>query len=79
VPCSLDTHGEGDNWSEARSFAAVRARELDKTADVLGVPSGAALVVGADGTLHARGASVVVFAAQPNREAKLARTLEASQ
>jgi cyanophycinase-like exopeptidase len=79
VPCSLDTHGEGDDWSEARSFAAVRARELRKKALVLGVSSGAALVVDADGTLHARGAPVVVFAALPNREAKLARTLEASQ
>ena len=27
--CSLDTHGEGDDWREARSFVAVRARELE--------------------------------------------------
>ena len=79
VPCSLDTHGEGDDWREARSFAAVRARELRKKADVLGIPSGAALVIETDGTLRARGAPISVFAAQPNREATLARTLEASE
>lgn len=78
VPCSFDTHGESDDWSEARSFAAVRARELGKKVDVLGVPSGAALVIDADGTMHARGAAVVVYSAEPNKQAALERTLEAS-
>jgi cyanophycinase-like exopeptidase len=78
VPCSFDTHGEGDNWSEARSFAAVRARELRKKADVLGVPSGAALVIDTDGAMRARGAPVVVFAAAPSKQAALERTLEAT-
>jgi cyanophycinase-like exopeptidase len=79
VPCSFDTHGEGDDWSEARSFAAVRARELKKKVDVLGVPSGAALVIEADGTMRARGAPVVVLAALPNRQATIERTLEARE
>jgi cyanophycinase-like exopeptidase len=79
VPCSLDTHGEADDWSEARSFAAVRAREVGKEANVLGVPSGAALVIDVDGALHARGAPVVVWAAEPKRPATLARTLENTQ
>jgi hypothetical protein len=79
VPCSFDTHGEGDDWSEARSFAAVRARELQKKVDVLGVPSGAALVIDADGSMRARGAPVVVYSALPNKSPALARTLEASE
>jgi cyanophycinase-like exopeptidase len=79
VPCSFDTHGEDDEWSEARSFAAVRARELQKKVDVLGVPSGAALVIDADGSMRARGAPVVVLAAMPNRQAALVRTLEATE
>jgi cyanophycinase-like exopeptidase len=79
VPCSFDTHGEGDGWSDARSFAGVRARELQKKVDVLGVPSGAALVVDADGAMRARGAPVVVYSAQPNEQAALAGTLEATE
>jgi cyanophycinase-like exopeptidase len=79
VPCSFDTHGEGDDWSEARSFAAVRARELQKKVAVLGVPTGAALVVDADGSMHARGAPVVVYSALPDKKAALERTLEATE
>jgi hypothetical protein len=76
APCSLDTHGEGDGWLETQSFAAVRARELGKKARAYGVPSGGALVVAEDGTLHARGQPGPVFAALPKRKAKLERTLE---
>ena len=77
VPCSLDVHGEDDDWREARSFAAVRARVLGKKVDVLGIPSGGALEIENDGTMRARGAPVPVFAALPNRQATLAQTLEA--
>jgi hypothetical protein len=57
----------------------VRARELKKKVDVLGVPSGAALVIDADGSMHARGAPVVVYSALPNEQAALERTLEANE
>jgi len=30
VPFALDTHGEGDAWQEARSYAAVRAASSAK-------------------------------------------------
>jgi cyanophycinase-like exopeptidase len=76
APCSLDTHGEDDDWRETRSFAAVRAREVGSKACAYAVPSGAALVVGTDGTLTARGAPVTVFAALPNEAAKVKATLE---
>ena len=76
APCSLDTHGEGDGWLETQSFAAVRARELGKKARAYGVPSGGALVIAADGSLEARGEPVPVFAALPNRKAKLESKLE---
>ena len=79
APCSLDTHGEGDNWRETRSFAAVRARELGKKARAYAVPSGGALVIGRDGTIQARGEPVLVFAALPNREVEMEQTLEAAK
>jgi len=79
APCSLDTHGEGDHWQETQSFAAVRARELGQKACAYGVPSGGALVVGPDGALQARGESVPVFAALPNRKATIEKTLEAAE
>jgi cyanophycinase-like exopeptidase len=79
VPCTVDTHGEGDDWREARSFAVVRARELGKKAKAYGVPSGGALVLNHDGTMRALGAPVVVFAALPNRGATIERTMEATK
>jgi peptidase E len=79
APCSLDTHGEGDGWGETQSFAAVRARELGKKARAYGVPSGAALVIGTDGTFSARGDAVTVFAALPNRKAKIEKQLEVDE
>ena len=79
APCSLDTHGEGDGWGETQSFAAVRARELGKKARAYGVPSGAALVIGTDGTFRARGDAVTVFAALPNRKAKIEKQLEVDE
>jgi peptidase E len=79
APCSLDTHGEGDGWGETQSFAAVRARELGKKARAYGVPSGAALVIGSDGSFRARGDAVTVFAALPNRKAKIEKQLEADE
>jgi len=79
APSSLDTHGEGDGWGETQSFAAVRARELGKKARAYGVPSGAALVIGTDGTFRARGDAVTVFAALPNRKAKIEKQLEVDE
>jgi peptidase E len=79
APCTLDTHGEGDDWRETRSFAAVRARELGKEARAYAVPSGAALVIGSDGAMRARGENVTVFAALPHKKAKIAETLEATK
>jgi cyanophycinase-like exopeptidase len=78
APCALDTHGEGDDWRETRSFAAVRARELGKEVRAFAVPSGAALVVEPDGLIRARGENVTVFAALPHEKAKIAETLEAT-
>ena len=79
APCSLDTHGEGDGWGETQSFAAVRARELGAKACAYGVPSGAALVIHADGSLVARGDAVTVFSALPNKKAKVAKKLRAKE
>jgi cyanophycinase-like exopeptidase len=79
APCSLDTHGEGDDWRETRSFAAVRARELGKKTRAYAVPSGGALVIGSDGKIRALGEPVPVFAALPNREAEIEETLEAAK
>ena len=79
TPCSLDTHGEGDGWGEARSFAAVRARELERRAKAYGIPSGGALIVGRGGRMRARGEPVPVFAASPRQAAKIERTLPAEK
>ena len=79
APCSLDTHGEGEGWGETQSFAAVRARELGAKACAYGVPSGAALVIRADGSLVARGDAVTVFSALPNKKARVAKKLEAKE
>jgi peptidase E len=75
APCSLDTHGEGDEWGETRSFAAVRARELARKAKAYGVPSGGALIVSSGGKLQARGRPVPVFAARPQGDVKIETTL----
>jgi peptidase E len=75
APCSLDTHGEGDDWRETRSFAAVRARELGRKAKVYAVPSGGALIVSSSGKMRACGQPVAVFAARPRGEAEVERTL----
>ena len=79
APCSLDTHGEGDGWAEARSFAAVRARELHGRAKAYGIPSGGALIVASSGKMRARGEPVPVFAARPRHSAKIERTLPAEK
>jgi peptidase E len=79
VPCSLDTHGEGDGWNETKSFAAVRARELGRRAKAYGVTSGGALIVSGGGKMRARGQPVPVFAAAPKGPAKLARILRAER
>ena len=79
APCSLDTHGEGDEWRETRSFVAVRARELGRKARAYGIPSGGALVVGAGGKMEARGEAVPVFAADPRRAATIERKLVAKR
>ena len=75
APCSLDTHGEGDEWRETRSFVAVRARELGRKAKAYGVTSGGALVVGPSGRARAHGVTVPVFTALPGRKAKMEREL----
>jgi len=79
VPCSFDTHGEDDDWSETRSFASVRARETGMRARAYGIPSGGALVVAGDGTMRALGEPVVVFAASPNKEVEMEGVLEAAE
>ena len=75
--CSLDTHGEADEWRETRSFVAVRARELERKAKAYGVPSGGALLVGSGGKITARGKPVLVFAALPRGDATVEMTLPA--
>jgi hypothetical protein len=77
--CSLDVHGEGDEWRETRSFVAVRARETGKKAKAFGIPSGGALIVGGSGKMHARGEPVPVFAALPRGTARIERTLPAEE
>jgi peptidase E len=77
--CAVDTHGEGDGWSETRSFAAVRARELKRRAKAYGIPSGGALIVRRSGTLQARGKPVPVFAAHPRGTATIERSLPAEE
>jgi peptidase E len=77
APCSLDTHGEGDDWGETRSFAAVRARELKRKAKAYGVPSGGALLVAGSGKIQALGKPVPVFAALPSGNVKIEKTLAA--
>jgi peptidase E len=79
APCALDCHGEADGWTEARSFAAVRARELKREAKVYGVPSGGALIARGGGKMRARGEPVPVFAALPRRAATLKRKLPAEK
>jgi peptidase E len=79
APCSLDTHGEGDAWQETQSFAAVRARELGEKARAYGVPSGGALLIHCDGSMLARGEAVTVFAALPNKKAKVEKKLKAAE
>jgi peptidase E len=78
VPCSVDTHGEDDDWGETRSFAAVRARELERKAKAYGVPSGGALLVTGSGKVQALGRPVPVFAALPSGNVKIEKTLAAA-
>lgn len=75
APCSLDTHGEGDDWSETRSFARVRARELERKAKAYAVPSGGALIVSSSGEMQARGQPVPVFTARPRGTVTIETTL----
>jgi hypothetical protein len=77
APCSLDCHGEADGWTEALSFAAVRARELARKAKAYGVPSGGALLAESGGKVQARGEPVPVFAALPHGVATIERRLPA--
>jgi hypothetical protein len=79
VPFAIDTHGEGDAWAEAQSYAAVRARELGRKARAYGVPSGGALVIDHQGRIEAHGVPASVFAALPNRKARLEQTLEVDE
>jgi peptidase E len=79
APCTLDTHGEADGWPEARSFAAVRARELRRKAKAYAIPSGAALTVSSSGRMRARGKPVPVFAAIPRRAATIERRIPAQR
>lgn len=79
APCSVDTHGEADEWAETRSFVAVRAREQKRKAVAYAVPSGGALVVAADGTISAHGRRVPVFGARPRKEATIETTLSPSE
>ena len=79
VPFALDTHGEGDAWQEAKSFATVRAREIGKKAHAYGIPSGGALVVAPGGRIEAHGVPAALFVAQPKRKARLEETLEVAK
>jgi len=73
--CSLDTHGERDDWAETRSFVAVRAREQKRKAKAYAIPSGGALVITRGGTISACGQPVPVFVAGPHKEATIETTL----
>ncbi len=75
--CSLDTHGEDEEWSETRSFVAVRARETGRKVRAYGIPSGGALLAASSGRMVARGKAVPVFTALPSRDPKVERTLRA--
>ena len=77
--CSLDTHGEEDDWNEARAFASVRANELGKQAYAYGIPGGGALVVGPGGQARALGAPATLFVAAPKRAAKVDSVLAVAQ
>lgn len=79
VPCSLDTHGEADDWAETRAFTRVRAREVGKQARAYGIPSGGALVVTASGKIVARGMAAPVFVAPPRGRAKIETLLPADR
>ena len=70
VPFSLDTHGEEDGWGEAKSFAAVRARETGKVATCYGVPSGGALLGASSGSAKALGIPAQHFSAAPGKKAR---------
>ena len=75
APCSLDTHGEGDDWREARSFAAVRARETRPQSEGLRGAERRGARRRTGGRMCARGEAVPVFTALPGRASKLERTL----
>jgi peptidase E len=77
APCSLDTHGEADEWRETRSFVAVRAREIGREAKAYAVPSGGALIVESSGKMHAQGEPVPLFVASPRGAASIERTIPA--
>jgi peptidase E len=79
APCSLDTHGESDEWRETRSFVAVRARELQRKVRAYGVTSGGALIVSVGGKMRARGEPVPVFAAKARGSPTIERTLPAEK
>ena len=80
APCALDTHGEGDGWAEARSFAAVRARELKRKAKAYGVPSGGALLAAQRWqNARTRRAGSRVRGASRVRAATIERTLPAEK
>jgi cyanophycinase-like exopeptidase len=57
APVICDTHAESDGWEELRALLALSAVGTVG----YGIPSGAALVVGPDGSLGARGGEVHVF------------------
>jgi hypothetical protein len=59
VPFSLDTHDEGDGWSELRSLARLASRSAEKT--VYGIPAGGCAAY-EGGALRAIGKPLVRFA-----------------
>jgi len=66
APVVCDTHAEDDDWEELRAFLALARNGVG-----FGIPTGAALRVGPDGSLTALGAAVHRLASRNGRVERL--------